>query len=193
MLFTHALIGVLLSAVVAAVTPVPTASLVVAGAAGGLLPDADMVAVHRKTLHFPVGFGAVAVLSGVLTLLLGGATAALVFVASAAAAVHCWMDVLGGGKEIRPWLETDDRAVYDHLRDRWITARRVFYDGSKPDLVVAATAGAASAWLLPPAYDALIGVLLASSVAYVALRRRVTEWISDDYDTFSSYIQSRLP
>lgn len=192
MIFTHALVGILLAALVSLTTSVPPASLVAAGAAGGLLPDADMAAMHRKTFHFPVGFSVAAGLAVVASVVTASTVAVLVAVAAGAAAVHCWMDVLGGGKEMRPWLETDDRAVYDHLRGEWVTARRVFYDGSKPDLAVSIAAGAASGWLLPAAFDGLLAALLVLSAVYAALRRRVTEWISDDHETFSSYLQSKF-
>lgn len=192
MLFTHALVGVLVAALASTATAVPPDSLVVVGAAGGLLPDADMFAVHRKTLHYPFGFTAVAAVSGTLAATTGGSAVVLVFVGATAAAVHCWMDVLGGGKEMRPWLETDDRAVYDHVRGGWLVARRLFYDGSKPDLAVSVAAAAASAWLLPAAFDVFLGVLLVLGAVYVALRRRVTEWISDDHETFSNYLRSKF-
>ena len=52
---THAVMGV---ALVALVFPefgsVPTVAVLLAAFCGGVAPDLDMAATHRKTLHFPV-------------------------------------------------------------------------------------------------------------------------------------------
>lgn len=192
MVFTHVLVGVLFGAVLASVAPGSTAGLVGAGLVGGLFPDVDMLFVHRKTLHFPVLYSLAAVALGVAVVATGSGPAALLFAAGVAAAVHCLMDTLGGGKEMRPWRETDDRAVYDHVTRRWIRPRRLFYDGSLPDLCLAVVAGTGAMWTLPSQFSAPVLALVGVSVVYTGLRRAITEWIPEEYATFSAYIQSRL-
>ncbi len=92
----------------------------VAGFLGGLVPDLDMYVGHRKTLHYPVYYSVLAT-GGVLV---GLAVPSVLTVAVAlfllGAAVHCVADIFGGGLELRPWEGTSDRAVYDHVRGRWI-------------------------------------------------------------------------
>lgn len=192
MIFTHVLVGILVGAAVSVPSGAPVGLLVLAGAVGGALPDGDMLFVHRKTLHYPVLYSVLAVLAGVGALAMQMPVLAVLAVGIGAAAIHCLMDVLGGGKEMRPWLELDDRAVYDHVRGQWLHPRRLFYDGSKPDLAISLSAAGASWWLLPSSFDAALTGLFLVSVAYVLVRRRVTEWISEDHETFSGFIQEKL-
>lgn len=178
---THALVGAVLAAVTLFVAPELSTVAVVAGLAGGVFPDLDLYAGHRKTLHFPVYYPALAVPALALVALAPSpATAALGFFLLAAA-VHSVMDVFGGGLELRPWLGTSDRAVYNHVLGRWHRPRRwVPYDGSPRDLALA------SAVAVPAlaAYDgavawALLAVLLVSA-GYTLVRRRlvdVAEWL----------------
>lgn len=55
---THALAGVVLGTAVWALVPEAGMLPVLAAALGGLFPDFDLYAGHRKTLHFPVYFTA---------------------------------------------------------------------------------------------------------------------------------------
>ncbi|NHN40971.1 metal-dependent hydrolase [Halorubellus sp. JP-L1] len=192
MVFTHVLVGVLVGAAAAVASGGPVGTLVLAGAVGGALPDGDMVFVHRKTLHYPVAYSALAVVTGVGAVAVSLPIVVVLAVAFAAAAVHCLMDLLGGGKEMRPWLERDDRAAYDHVRQRWLRPRRVFYDGSKTDFAVAVVAAALAWWVLPSRFDGVLAGLVGASAVYVLVRRRITEWISEDHETFSGFIQEKL-
>jgi hypothetical protein len=156
-----------------------------AGLIGGVFPDLDMYSGHRKSLHYPVYYSALA--AGALVLAVSAP--ALVTVGAAlfflAAAAHCITDVFGGGLELRPWEGTSDRAVYDHYRRRWLAPRRwVRYDGSPGDLLLSVS-------LAVPLLLALTGLLRVVVVAsllvgtvYAAIRRTlpdIVEALIDDH------------
>lgn len=192
MLFTHVLIGILLGAVTSLLASGSPGLLVLAGAIGGGFPDLDMLLVHRRSLHFPVLYSVSSVVLIGAAVVTGSGPLLVAAIAFLAAALHSLMDVLGGGKEMRPWRETDDRAVYDHIRGRWVTPLRVFYDGSVPDLGLAVASGAIAAWILPSEYDAALVALVALGTVYVLFRRLITRRIPERYPTFSAFIQSKL-
>lgn len=136
---THLLIGLLLALPVAVVVPSLAEPILIGTAVGSLLPDLDLYYGHRRTLHYPT----VGLLVAIPTLL----TAILVlhpFVVAGsaviiAAVLHARLDIYGGGLELRPWAGESQRAVYDHLRNRWIAPRRyVRYDGAPEDVATAA-------------------------------------------------------
>src|SRR6056297_2311909 len=136
---THAAMGVALAAPLAVVAPELAPAAALAGFAGGVFPDFDLLGgQHRRTLHFPTYYGAAALAASAAALLAPGpATVAAAFFLLSAA-VHCIADAAGGGLELRPWEATDDRAVYVHPAGRWLRARRwVRYDGAPEDLVLA--------------------------------------------------------
>lgn len=173
---THALAGVLIGLGVLSTVPEAGAPVLLAGALGGAFPDLDILAVHRRTLHFPLGY---AVLSGgaAASALVGPAWFAIpVAVFFAAAAVHAATDVFGGGLELRPWEGTSDRALYDHLRGRWRRPRRwIRYDGAPEDFMLALALGL-------PAFAALDGLprlgvvaLLVLSGLYAMVRRPLVD------------------
>lgn len=172
MVFTHALAGVVLAALVAVVAPEHAPLALVAGAAGGVFPDLDIYVGHRKTLHFPV-YASVAAVPA-LAIAAAVPTAATVALAAVllGAGAHAAMDALGGGLELRPWEATSDRAVYSHFHDRWVEPRRlVRYDGAPEDLILGALLAAIAIDLhgeLVAPYA--IGVIVAAT-AYTGLRR----------------------
>lgn len=176
MLPTHALGGMALGLAAGAVAPEFAGVALVAGLLGGVFPDLDMYAGHRRTLHFPVYYSVFAV--GALAAAGLAATTATVGAALfiLGAAVHSVSDAFGGGLELRPWKATSDRGVYDHYRERWIAPRRwVGYDGSPGDFLL-------SVALAVPLLTALDGVLqgvvvasLAVAAVYTAVRRSLPE------------------
>lgn len=135
---THALVGVTLAAALVPLVPNSALLLAVAGGLGGAAPDLDaVVGTHRRTLHFPALGWAVALPALVVALLAPGPTTVAVACVLLAAAVHSLSDALEGGRELRPWERTTDRAVYCHVCRRWLTARRlVRWDGSPEDLLL---------------------------------------------------------
>lgn len=190
MIFTHILVGILVAAISSLYFLNPLL-LVVSGAVGGFLPDLDMFLTHRKTLHFPIGYSVLSVLL-VLVYLLSDFTIVLLLATGVfVAALHSLMDILGGGKEMRPWEETDDRAAFNHITGEWISARRIFYDGSFPDFVLATFCGVVAVLILPPTFTISIILLVALSLAYTLLRKYITKIIPEKYPTFSSYIQEK--
>jgi membrane protein implicated in regulation of membrane protease activity len=191
MVFTHVLIGLLFGAVVSTALPEFTAVAIAGGILGGLFPDLDMMWVHRRTLHYPVVAAVAAAVLTPLALLFPSAPLAFLCAFAAAMAAHCLMDVLGGGKEMRPWRETDDRAVYNHVSDEWVRPLRVMYAGSRRDLSVSLLAALGALLLLPGGYWPVVAVLIASAVVYTVIRRWITRRISEEYPTFSSYIQQK--
>lgn len=171
---THALVGFCLGAV-AIGFGLPDSLALSSAVLGSVAPDLDLYYGHRQTLHYPVLFPVAAAVAGILSLLLGGSVALLaVGLFLAAGAVHTWLDVLGGGLELRPWEGNSERAVYDHVSGTWIPPRRwVPYDGAPEDLALAG----ALAVIVAPFYGGVEQLLLTGlvgvSIAYVLLRRRL--------------------
>jgi hypothetical protein len=172
MLPTHALAGMVLALGVAVGVPEFADVALVAGFAGGVVPDLDMYAGHRRTLHFPVYYGALATAASTLAAFVPTAATIGLAVFLLAAAVHCLTDVFGGGLELRPWEATSNRAVYDHFRGRWLAPRRwIAYDGSPADFALAAVLAVP---LLVTVDGLLRWVVVAALVVagvYTALRR----------------------
>jgi hypothetical protein len=185
MLPTHALAGMALGVPAALAVPELAGTTLLAGFLGGVLPDLDLYAGHRRSLHFPVYYTTLAAPALAVAALYPAAWSVAAALVLAGAALHSVTDVLGGGLELRPWEGTSERAVYDHYRSRWLAPRRwVDYDGSPGDfllslalaaplfavtgdvlsLLVAATAAVAAVYaavrrLLPAVATALVGVL----------------------------------
>jgi len=173
---THALVGAALAAAVSVIAPELAPAALVAGLAGGAFPDLDLYGYHRRTLHFPSLYTVAAAMTGLVAV----AAPTVVTVGAAtffvAAALHARMDRYGGGLELRPWQNTSDRAVYDHVRGRWRRPLRwVRYDGAPEDLLVA------TVFAVPPllVFDGAVqlGVLavLGVSGGYVAVRKRLPD------------------
>jgi hypothetical protein len=179
MLPTHALGGMTLAMSAAFVAPEFAGVALLGGLLGGVFPDLDMYAGHRKSLHYPVYYTALAL----PLLAIGGVLASAVTVFTAfflgGAALHSVSDIFGGGLELRPWEATSDRAVYDHYRNRWIAPRYwIHYDGSPGDLLVSITLGVP----LLIAFDGLLRqaviAILAVGIVYTAVRRTLPRLVS---------------
>jgi hypothetical protein len=171
---THAAMGALLAAPVLWNAPELAPAAALAGYAGGLFPDIDVVAVHRRTLHFPDYYWLLAAPAVVLVVLrpAPATVAGAAFLLSAA--LHSVTDVFGGGPGLEPWSDDDDRGVYLHSRGRWLRARgTVRYDGAPEDLALAAA-------LTVPGLTAFGGTVrwvllagLAASALYTVFRKRL--------------------
>jgi hypothetical protein len=187
---THALAGVVLAVVFAAFFPETAAGTapipVVAAALGGLFPDFDLYAGHRKTLHFPVYFSAVAVPAIAVAVLYPTTLTLSVALFFAAAALHSVMDAYGGGLELKPWLGTSERAVYNHYHGRWIAPKRwVRYDGAPEDLAVAGVFAVPTLYVFDGYVQTGALAALGISAAYVLLRKPMV--------TFAEYLVDALP
>lgn len=168
---THALAGVALAALVA---PEQASVALPAGFVGGLFPDLDLYAGHRKTLHFPVYYWPLALGGGVLAATATGPATVALACFLLAAALHSTMDALGGGLELRPWEGTSERAVYNHFAGRWHRPRRwVRYDGAPEDALLGALLAVPALLVAGTAMRWLVGGALCLSVAYVLVRRHV--------------------
>lgn len=187
---THALAGLCLGVATLFVAPEHAPAAMLAGFAGGLFPDLDLYGAHRKTLHFPVYYGAAAVAALAVAVLAPSMVTVALAVFLLAAAIHAAADALGGGLEHRPWECTSEEAVYSHYHRRWIRPRRwVPYDGAPSDLALAA--GLA----IPPVLLVESGVVrplvvasLVVSVVYTLLRKR----LADLADEQSAVLPARL-
>ncbi len=192
MLFTHILVGMLYGTALALLGPVPAVAAVLAGGIGGLLPDIDMVAVHRRTLHAPVLHVLGAAVCGALVAVRPDPATGTLAAMMGGMALHSASDVLGGGKELRPWERTDDRAVYCHMTGSWWRARRLLYDGSPMDLVVAMVAGGAVLVAGPAGTRPLAAGMLLAGTVYVVLRRPIAAAIPGRYARFDTLVHELL-
>lgn len=173
---THALAGVLLAVVVEAVAPGFGTLPLVAAAVGGIFPDLDLAAVHRRTLHFPVYYTLAAAVAAAVAVALPGPPTVAAALFLAAAALHAVADAFGGGLELRPWAGTSDRAVYDHYRGRWHPPRRlVRYDGAPEDLLLAAALAVPSALALAGTARGAVLAAVGVSAVYALLRKPLVD------------------
>ncbi|MFB6092988.1 MAG: metal-dependent hydrolase [Haloquadratum sp.] len=201
---THALAGVVLAVLVGGLFPESAAGTsvlpIAAAALGGLFPDFDLYAGHRRTLHFPVYFsGAAAVAVAVAAVVpavvpTAGTVAVAVAFFLAAAALHSVMDALGGGLELKPWLGTSERAVYSHYHGRWIRPRRwVRYDGAPEDLLVAVAFAVPTVYAVDGVVETGVVVALGVSAVYVLLRKPMVYVTQTLVDLLPADFVDRLP
>lgn len=177
MALTHGLASVALAAVALPVLGehVGPAVLLVAFV-GGIAPDFDVVAAHRRTLHYPVGFTVAAAVLLTAVTVVGGPGVLLAAVAATGAAVHALSDVLAGSVETEPWNPTTERAVYNHVLSRWHRPRRwVRYSGAPEDFLLAFALGAAAivAPATGPTAEALLWACVGLAGGYTLIRRRL--------------------
>lgn len=194
MLPTHALWGLALAAPIAYYVPEFAPAVLLAGLIGGVFPDLDMYRDHRRRLHYPLLYPLAAVAAGGLALVWTTAGTLALAVGLLAAALHCAMDVLGGGLELRPWEGTSDRAVYDHVRGRWLSPRRlVAYDGSPGDLLLAAGAGIPLLYVVDGVFTGIVVVTLAVATVYVVLRRRLADLAPSVFGRLPEPLEPHVP
>ncbi len=134
---THVFAALVVVAPVAYAHPELGTALAAGAILGGLAPDLDLVLEHRRSFHFPISGLAVAVPAVMIAAVsLESRRRRRAFVV--AAWLHAVSDAIGGGPEMDPWNDRSERAVYDHVRDRWIRPRRwIRYDGAPEDAAVA--------------------------------------------------------
>jgi hypothetical protein len=175
MVTSHAVVGVAVTAPLVGVAPEFASVAALAGFAGGVAPDVDLlVGTHRKTLHFPF-LGWVAALPAVgIAAIAPSAVTVAVAAFLVASAVHAGMDVFGAGEEIRPWERTSTDAVYSRLGGRWLRARYwVPYDGSRRDLGLTLVGALPGLVLFPGPVRLLCVLAVAVAVPYTLLRKRL--------------------
>jgi hypothetical protein len=171
---THAFLGAVLASTSLLLAPEHTFLAVIAGAAGGLFPDLDVLFDHRKTLHFPTYYTAAFPLAGTAALLLPGQLTIAAAYFFLGAASHVTSDIFGGGNSMRPWEEDIDRAVYNHHLGEWHAPRRLIpYDGSPQDLAITLLLGAAIIALHSGIISQLTAAGLAIATGYALTRKTV--------------------
>lgn len=178
---THVLAGLAVAAVASILAPDAALHAAVAGVVGGIFPDLDLYAGHRRTLHYPVYGSVAAALALVVAVLFPSTTTIAVAVFLTAFGLHSLSDLYGGGLELKPWEGTSTRAVYSHYHGAWWAPRRlVRYDGAPEDLAVAAVVAIPGLLVYDGQVDLFIAAALAISAGYVLVRKplvRVAEWL----------------
>ena len=174
MLPTHAVVGLAIAAPLMVLAPDLAPAALAGGLAGGIFPDLDMYAGHRKTFHYPTLFPVLTLPAALLAVVyphpavVGGA-----FLLAGAAA-HCQMDRFGGGLELRPWEGNSEKAVYDHVRGRWRQPKRwIAYDGSPQDLALLTAVSLPLVVVLPDPFRAIVALAWLIGAVYTLLRRRL--------------------
>ncbi|WP_256287715.1 metal-dependent hydrolase [Halobellus inordinatus] len=195
---THALAGVVLAVLVGVLFPgsaAGTSSIPIAAAAlGGLFPDFDLYAGHRRTLHFPVYFTAAAAVAGAVAVAVPTTLTVAAALFLAAAALHSGMDALGGGLELKPWLGTSERAVYSHYHGRWIRPRRwIRYDGAPEDLLAAAVFAVPAVYAFDGVVETAVFVAVGISAVYVLLRKPMVTVAQIAVEALPPHFVDRLP
>lgn len=177
MAFTHLLLSVAVAAVVSPLVGEHVAFPLLLGTVvvGGVAPDFDLLARHRRTLHYPVGYPLLAFGCLATFWSTGAPTALLGTLLFAAAALHVFGDLLGGSAETAPWDPVTEFGVYNHLLGRWHRPRRlVHYSGSPGDLLLAwAFAAVVLAASGDPVLDAAVVGLAGLAGVYTLARRRL--------------------
>lgn len=172
---THVFVGAALGVATAGYVPELTPAAIIAGGVGGAWPDADLIATHRRSLHFPVGYGVVATVAVAAALLAPAPESILAAVFLLAATLHCVMDIFGGGVEVRPWEATSQRGVYNHTTGRWIRPRRwVRYAGAPEDFLLASVAVIPLMLSTGGHARTAVVVLWVSSGVFTLVRQRLT-------------------
>lgn len=172
MLPTHALVGLAIGAPLLWLAPESASPALVGGLLGGIWPDLDLYVGHRRTLHYPTGYSLAAIPAVIVAGVVGSPLAVGLAVAVVAAATHCQMDRYGGGLELRPWENTSERAVYDHVAGEWQAPKRwVRYDGAPEDVGLSLLFGLPLVAVVPPLFRRLVVVALIVAIGYGLLRR----------------------
>ena len=189
---THVLAGMLVGLAMAPLAPGAATPVVLAGAVGGLAPDLDALRNHRRDLHFPVYASASAVVLAAVTAVTGMPWTAVATAFLGAAGLHAVTDALGGGRSLRPWAESVDRAVYSHAHGRWWRPRRVVpYDGAPADFALGVGLAVPTALLIDGWLTWLVLGLVLASGAYTAVRRRIPDVVDSLVDRADRVIGRR--
>lgn len=182
MAITHSFVGLALAIPVALSVPELGVPAAIGGLIGGFFPDVDMVAEHRKTLHFPVLYWPPAILAGIVAVAIQEPLSVGIALFLLGAAVHSTSDVIGGGLELRPWIPSSNRAVYVHVTGRWLPPLRwVRYDGSPEDLTLAALFALPSIIVFDGVIRDITIAGLAVAIIYTVFRKRIVEWAPDRF------------
>lgn len=194
MLPTHALVGMALAVPVALYAPEFAPAALLGGLVGGILPDLDLYAGHRRTLHYPTLYPLAAIPLGLAAVVWPTPWSVAAAFLLLGAAAHCRMDIYGGGLELRPWEGTSEKAVYDHVKGEWVRPRRLIsYDGSRGDLALSAAVGVPLLVLLEGAFVAVVAAALAIATVYVVLRRFLADLAPTVFSRVPDSVETYVP
>ena len=172
MLPTHALVGLAIGAPLLWLAPESATAALIGGLLGGIWPDLDMYVGHRRTLHYPTGYPLSAIPAVIAAVVVPTPLTIGLAVAVVAAAAHCRMDRYGGGLELRPWENTSERAVYDHVAGEWRAPKRwVRYDGAPEDVGLSLLVGLPLVAVVPQTFRWLVVGAIVVAIGYGLLRR----------------------
>ena len=176
---THTASGVFLAVPLVVVAPEFAAVGALAGIAGGVFPDLDLVVgEHRRTLHFPVYYWLLALPAAVAAAVSPSAMTVALALFTLSAAVHSVVDWFGAGPEPRPWADPSEQAVYLHVGDRWLAPKRwVRYDGAPEDLLLTGVLSVPGLYLFGETVRLLTVAGLVVGVAYTLVRKRVPDYV----------------
>jgi hypothetical protein len=176
MLPTHALVGMALALPVALSVPELAPAAFFGGVLGGVFPDLDLYAGHRRTLHYPTLYPIATAPAAIVAIVMPTAATVGLAVGLFGAAAHCRMDVYGSGLELRPWEGNSERAVYDHVDGEWVPPRRIVaYDGSIGDLAISTAIAVPLFLFVEGAFSAVVLGAVAIGATYTLLRRYLAE------------------
>ncbi|MFQ3475054.1 metal-dependent hydrolase [Halonotius sp. F2-221B] len=194
MLPTHALVGLAVGAPLLWLAPESATAALIGGLLGGIWPDLDLYVGHRRTLHYPTGYSLAAIPAVIVAAVVGSPPAVGLAAAVVAAAGHCQMDRYGGGLELRPWENTSERAVYDHVAGEWRAPKRwVRYDGAPEDVGLSLLVGLPLVAVMPPTFRWLVATTLIVAVGYGLLRRRLASLAPVVADTVPDPVVEYVP
>lgn len=174
MLPTHVLVGLAIATPALVLAPEHATAALAGGLVGSILPDLDLYADHRRSLHHPTRYSIAAVPAVAAAGIFGTPVLVSLAFVLVGAALHCRMDRYGGGLELRPWEATSEQGVYDHVRRRWRRPKRwIRYDGAPEDVLLAVLVGwPLVVFLQSPFRWVAVGALLIGGT-YGLLRRRL--------------------
>lgn len=190
MLATHAVLGGFLGLFFLPFGADFVSQAVLVGMLGSVIPDLDMIAEHRKTLHRPFQMFAAFSLFLAIFIFYPAHHIALISLFVFSMSLHCFMDVLSNGKTMRPRENPDDRAVYNHISQEWIKPKRLVLEGSLPDILLTIGVGTALIFALPR-YALLFACIISSGVVYTVLSYKVRTHYAQ-YDRYSELIQKKV-
>ncbi len=139
---------------------------------GAFLPDLDVRANHRRTLHLPFFYP---VIAAVFYLTSFYQFSALFLSAS----LHCIMEI--AGNDAGEYVDEDKGAIFNHLSGEWISGRYwIKRDGGPRDLLLLLCISVIGLTISPSLEIVLITLIsLISGLFYHVIRDRVEEIFPD--------------
>lgn len=165
------LLATVYSSTIAEVMPLAS-GVVFLGAIGGFFPDLDRVevrkgsfsVVHRKTLHFPIGYLVLAVMVYVSSLYLDSAVCWFAIAFFLGAGLHSAMDILDSPRDIDP-----REGVYEHLSRKWIRPHNIIPFASLREWILYSIFGLGFILIAPvlPPFRDIQGMYVSGGVYFI--------------------------